>query len=212
MKKTILTIVITFVITAVAIFSFATWLGYQRIHSQPDFDKILTEEEVDKVLGNTVYTIGGDGVVSKRGDSESENFKSYSETFKLGDLEIFMMLDDASNWSDTLKQTFTDDPHVEWEDFIMKSYYKMVKIYAEAAYHNFKYYEDDAYLTKINGHDVEVILLEPYEEYTNYAESAKVALGNYVLQMMVKHDDKTKVIGQSEPLLKIFMEKLLEQL
>ena len=177
-------------------------------NSEPDYTKILTEQEIDKLIDDTVFEL--DGKLAKKDHTDNGEFNMYSASFSAESLDIELNFDDMTKWNKQTMKTFTNDPDVIWEDYIMKSYYKMVKMFAESAHYNFMYYEDSSRLTKIMDYDVEVKSYEPFKDESRYGEAASSVIGNYKLRVLVQHKDETAVFNNSEPRLKIFMDNLLK--
>ena len=177
-------------------------------NSEPDYNKILTEQEIKKVLDDTTADMGG--TLAQHEHADDGEFNMYSASFSVEGIDIQLNFDDMTKWNKQTMKTFTNDPDVIWEDHIMKSYYKMVKMFAESAHYNFMYYEDTSRLTKIMDYDVEVNSYEPFKDESRYVEAARSVIGNYKLRVMVRHKDETAVFNNSEPRLKIFMDNLLK--
>ena len=177
---------------------------------EPNYNTVLTEQEIKKVLDNTVVDFGS--TVAQHEHTDNGEFNKYSASFSAGSLDIKLNFDDMTKWDTETMKTLTNDPDVIWEDYVMKAYYKMVKMFAESVHYNFVYYEDTSYLTKIMGYDVEVSSFEPYKENLLYTERAKTVIGNYMLYVVVSHEDETQVADTSESRLEIFMNNFLKAL
>lgn len=211
-KKKLILIIIGSYLGLNLIFS-SLWLFVGQkldITGEPNYDKILTEQEIKKVLDNTVVDFGS--TVAQHEHTDNGEFNKYSASFSAGSLDIKLNFDDMTKWDTETMKTLTNDPDVIWEDYVMKAYYKMVKMFAESVHYNFVYYEDTSYLTKIMGYDVEVSSFEPYKENLLYTERAKTVIGNYMLYVVVSHEDETQVADTSESRLEIFMNNFLKAL
>ncbi|MBU1152097.1 hypothetical protein KJ632_04715 [Patescibacteria group bacterium] len=212
MKKTISTIVLTFIATVILVVTSLGLYGYYILQNiQPDYTKVLTEEEINKVLDDSISALGG--AATEKEHTDDGTFNSYIASFNADGLDIQINLDDMTNWGKETMETFTGDPDVTWDQYISKSYNKMVELFAEADNHNSTtYYEDDNYLTKLKDYDVEVDKFKPTEDRPTYSEAANTVIGNYLIRVMTTNEDQSAVLNSSLPRLEIFMGNLLKAL
>lgn len=188
----------------------------QKINAinEPDYDKVLTEQEIKKVLDDTIADLGGDR--TEYNYTVDDDANSYSVSFENNGLDLRLDLEDTTRWDDETWETLTDDSNVTWDKFIEKQYNKMVKLFSESASLvksvDISLYEDEHRLSKINGYDVDIGFNDSFEGHPNFMEGVETMIGNYFLRVMVENEQKEMVLRASESKMKVFINNLLDAL
>ena len=211
-KKRLILIIIGSYIGLNIIISSIWFLAGNKINmtSEPNYDKVLTKQEIKKVIDDTLVDLGN--TVAQYDHSDDGEFNEYEASFTIDSLDVKLFLGDMTGFTAETHKMITNDSDVIWEDYVKKAYYNMVKTYAESAYQDFIYYEDFASLTKIMDYDVEISSFSPEGDHYQYTERAKTVIGNYMIYIEVSHENEALVINASESILKMFMENLIESL
>lgn len=211
-KKRLILIIIGSYIGLNIIISSIWFLAGNKINmtSEPNYDKVLTKQEIKKVIDDTLVDLGN--TVAQYDHSDDGEFNEYEASFTIDSLDVKLFLGDMTGFTAETHKMITNDSDVIWEDYVKKAYYNMVKTYAESAYQDFIYYEDFASLTKIMDYDVEISSFSPEGSHYQYTERAKTVIGNYMIYIEVSHENEALVINASESILKMFMENLIESL
>ena len=211
-KKRLILIIIGSYIGLNIIISSIWFLAGNKINmtSEPNYDKVLTKQEIKKVIDDTLVDLGN--TVAQYDHSDDGEFNEYEASFTIDSLDVKLFLGDMTGFTAETHKMITNDSDVIWEDYVKKAYYNMVKTYAESAYQDFIYYEDFASLTKIMDYDVEISSFSPEGSHYQYTERAKTVIGNYMISIEVSHENEALVINASKSILKMFMENLIESL
>ena len=217
-KKLLFIIIVSFFALNV-IFS-AVWffINYEAEPDTPNYDKIFSKEEAEKVLDDTIFALGGR--MARKEHIETGNvingqkeYRQYKAEFKLEEMIVGFYIDDMSKWSIDTIEMYTGSPDTTWDNYIRSYYAESVKMWSQTAEYSGEYYEDTHSLTEIMDYDVEIGVYNPLgEEYPNYDKRAETVIGNYKLMVRLEHESKIVHDLDIKPYLEIFIINFLQVL